>query len=260
MEIFANIPLIPILAFVVIAAFFAFQMRIYLKERKKGKTPTVPTLGTTPLKDTSPAFVQKMDTVAAAVSTKPLTSAKKLRPISSFLTVAILVLLVVSIAGFFFLFQREDRLSFVPRAAVEPTSPLLPTLLPTVPITSPATTQPATPTTAALPTAATLPTPTTTAAATKAPVVSPTSVALLPPAAEPITTAAAPTPTSTLLAYYSTNVFPTEEPTPSPEPSEEKKPTPTPKPKKEIPQAGITVASVGLLLGSVVLLTLGFVL
>src|SRR3990167_9490776 len=114
MEIFASYPIVPGITFLLILLFFGYQVRIAIKERKRTKTPKLPNIQT-------PNGQSATQKVAVPVITKssPKNIAevrKKYGPIAQFLSVFVLLLIVSSTIGLFYVY-RNQSVPFVPRAS-----------------------------------------------------------------------------------------------------------------------------------------------
>lgn len=135
LETLLTYPIIPILAFVGIGSFFVYQLSIFLKERKKSRVPTLPKLNTDKLSSAPSQLIQKIDKIAAD-SQKVNHKDSRFRKVISIMVVAFIGLNAFGILYFI----RGQRTTFVPRANIEPTSPLRnlmsPTPMPTETITS----------------------------------------------------------------------------------------------------------------------------
>lgn len=267
MELLNSVPIIPILTLLFILGFFSYQLRNYIRERKKSKTPNLPNLNFTVLKDTSKVFLTKIENIQnkpKPKSTNPI-RAKNI----AFVGFGVIFLVTTTTI---FLLLRNKKLSYVPRANLEttPFSIITPNLGPTEPITplptsssnqtTTATTNPS-PTQTLLAQGNIIPTASQTSPTQSNTTPSPTGI--LTPTKTPTTTIPSPTrtflarttvsPTSALIGSLSGTLSPTLLPT--------TKPLTTPTgPAKEIPQAGVNYFSILLLLTSIILLTLGFVI
>ncbi len=263
MEFLNNFPIIPILTLLFILGFFSYQLRNYVREQKKHKTPSLPKLNFTALKDTSKVFLTKIENI----QNKPKPKSTNLIKAKNIALLALGVLFIVTTTTTF-LILRNKKLSYVPRANLEPTliSIVTPTIIPTEPITPLPTSNQST-------TVAISPSPTQTLLAQMGATTTPSPTrtgSVLNPTTTPIssltpTSTKIPTPTRTLLAQGTitptSSLISSLSNMPSPTTASNTKLLATPTTgAKEIPQAGVNYFSLILLLTSVILLTLGFVI
>ncbi|MFA6005176.1 MAG: hypothetical protein WC775_01690 [Patescibacteria group bacterium] len=124
MNLFTEYPVIPGITFLLIVAFFAYQLHLLLKERRKKITPKLPnmavqTAGVRPAKLVVPEI--KKSTSPQSVDAK-----KRYGPIVQMLSVLLLLLVLVSTMGIVYVF-RSQNLASIPRAnSPQPTSQLDP--------------------------------------------------------------------------------------------------------------------------------------
>lgn len=296
MDLIASYPIIPGITFLLILGFFAYQIRVILKERQKAKTPKLPNMQ-------SPSkAVQEKKVVIPKIQMPAKQDVaqikKKYNPIVQFMSVLVLLLVVVSTVGVFYVYKNQS-LPFVPRASgPSPTSPLISpinnepdtspvegsqdptpttvagilptttpiliatntTLAPTNPPAAPNTTTPVPPTNP--PTATPFPTVTQTPLSSptptnKPPEQTPQTPSAIVPTAAPALSASTPTPV--LIAKNSLTTTPTAlEPTVVSPASADT--TITPKPTQTtIPDAGLPLYLGILIVASLIFLTIGFV-
>ncbi len=299
MEFLLDFPLIPLGAFVVLSLFFAYQLKLYLGEKKKNVIPHIPNLMTNatplvlPAQQQSQAFMHKMESLQKEQKKQAGKTQKGISFAQAFYVFSILFFFITTTT--IFIFSRNKKLSFVPRANVQPTT--FPTLfLPTATIppqgSSTLTASPANGTslltTALSPTAVLVssvsPTtkllaqaPTPTAALKISPTkslntISPTAIVtsaasktvggiisptIVPTASISRTASGSLSPTAVLLSQYGQYnpiVYPSPTVTSMP------RITSGVTPATQIPQAGLSFVSIGLLLISVTLLFVGFAL
>lgn len=305
MEFLLDFPLIPLGAFIVLSIFFAYQLKLYLGEKKKNVVPRIPNLMTNatplvlPAQQQSQAFMHKMDTLQKEQKKQAGKVQKGISFAQAFYVFSILFFFITTTT--IFIVSRNKKLSFLPRANVEPTA--FPTsFLPTATIppqgnasitNSPTNSMAVSPTTAAQTTEAASsvnPTQSVTRTLTQTPtlattprisptrtlsslspgpskaiggILTPTTVLLAsapttgPTVPVSSTVGSLPSPTAVLLSQYGQYnpvVYPSPTLTPSPRVTGAITPT------TQIPQAGLSFVSIGLLLISVTLLFVGFAL
>lgn len=305
MEFLLEFPLIPLGAFVVLSVFFAYQLKLYLGEKKKNIVPRIPNLMTNatplvlPAQQQSQAFMHKMDSLQKEQKKQAGKIQKGISFAQAFYIFSILFFFITTTT--IFIVSRNKKLSFLPRADQQPTA--FPTsFLPTATIppqgdvnitTSPTNAVAVTPTITAQTTGAASsasPTQSITRILTQTPtlattprisptkmlsslspgpskaiggILTPTTVLLasapttVPTVPASNTVGSLPSPTVVLLSQYGQYnpvVYPSPTLTPSPRVTNLITPT------TQIPQAGLSFVSVGLLLISVTLLFVGFAL
>jgi hypothetical protein len=114
MNILTDYPIIPVITFLLIVVFFAYQIHMFLKERSKSKTPKLPNMAVQnatvhPAKLVIPDLQKK--TAQKVVDPK-----KKYGPIVRMLSLVILLLVVISTMGIFYVFRNQNFVT-IPRAS-----------------------------------------------------------------------------------------------------------------------------------------------
>lgn len=304
MEFLLEFPLIPLGAFVVLSGFFAYQLKLYLGEKKKTTVPHIPNLMTNatplvlPAVQQSQAFMHKMATMQQEHKKQSNKTQKGVSFAQAFYVFTLLFFFITTTT--LFIFARNKKITFLPRANLEPTTFPTVSLLPTIPersnisvtasptdvarVTTSGTGSPSPTGLRVQPTITALPSSVSPTVAAVQQTLTPTVVIAptISVAANKAVGGLIPSPTTTLLAK--TNLLTptigaliTNGSVPSVTPVllgqygqynpvvyPSSTPTPLPRmtgtPTTQIPKAGIGFASIGLLLVSVTLLFVGFAL